>query len=92
MLMESQYAVCKLHENSTNMMPFVKQVTFNMTEAFAKLDGLSQRVSFATGRVQFVQGKTIRALCKKKWVICINRLLDLTSTKVVSLVKNDVQI
>ncbi|XP_020893730.1 coiled-coil alpha-helical rod protein 1 [Exaiptasia diaphana] len=38
------------------MIPFMDRLSSNMEEAFSRLGSLSQRVSFATGRVQFLQG------------------------------------
>lgn len=55
-LKTQQEAMLNLHECSSNMVPFLGNMGDTMNEAFTKLGSLSQRVSFAAGRVQFLQG------------------------------------
>ena len=54
-----QSSVVGLHEIAQATEYFVEHVTSQMDEAFRKLAMFSQRVSFASGRVKFLQG-----LCK----------------------------
>jgi hypothetical protein len=49
-------AMLTLYEYSFSMAPYLEDLCSNMNEAFVKLGSLSQRVSFAGGRVQFLQG------------------------------------
>ncbi|KAK3710884.1 hypothetical protein QZH41_014867, partial [Actinostola sp. cb2023] len=63
-LTKYQDAVTTLHGNALNMVPFIKELCSNMNEAFARLGSLSQRVSFATGRVEFLQALVANILMK----------------------------
>ena len=54
----SQFQICSssLQEVARKTESFIEHVGTQMEEAFKKLATFSQRISFATGRVQFLQG------------------------------------
>lgn len=52
-----QMSACSLQDIARTTESFVEHVSLQMEEAFKKLAIFSQRVSFASGRVKFLQGQ-----------------------------------
>lgn len=52
-----QMSSCSLQEVAQTTESFMEHISLQMDEAFRKLAVFSQRVSFASGRVKFLQGK-----------------------------------
>lgn len=56
LLAEFQISLCSLQEVAQATEIFAEQITSKMDEAFKKLAVFSQRISFASGRVKFLEG------------------------------------
>ena len=54
-----QMSVCNIQEVAQTTESFMEHISSQMDEAFRKLAVFSQRVSFASGRVKFLQGQYI---------------------------------
>ena len=54
-----QMSVCNLQEVAQTTESFMEHISSQMDEAFRKLAVFSQRISFASGRVKFLQGQYI---------------------------------
>lgn len=52
-----QMSGCNLREVAQTTESFVEQISSQMDEAFRKLAVFSQRISFASGRIKFLQGQ-----------------------------------
>lgn len=52
-----QTSACGLQEVAQRVQCFVENVSLQMDEAFRKLAVFSQRITFASGRVKFLQGQ-----------------------------------
>lgn len=57
LLAEFQISLCSLQEVAQATEIFAEQITSKMDEAFKKLAVFSQRISFASGRVKFLEGQ-----------------------------------
>lgn len=60
-----QMCACSLQEVAQKTESFMEHVGAEMEEAFRKLAVFSQRVSFASGRVKFLQGKKCQLMLKR---------------------------
>lgn len=64
LVVDFQSSLVGLNEVAQRMESFVGHVGTQMENAFRKLAVLSQRINFASGRVQFLQG-----LCTSDWTL-----------------------
>ncbi len=81
-----QMSACSLQEVAQTTESFVEQVSLQMDEAFRKLAIFSQRVSFASGRVKFLQGQY--SCCNQAFSVLKGQFLPQPSLRLGQLVQH----